>query len=251
MPQFFIDATLEKDREIELRGADAHHIALSLRLSAGDWIVLSDGSGRSFRAVISQASASRVIARIEREIARRAGRVPPALAIATIRPERFEWAIQKVVELGCRHILPFRSARTVRGKGGDGDGKRLARWRTIALEAAKQSGLPFRPEVDPPANFEELCGRFAAFSPTILFFEGESKRSIRTILQNQTRSASGESEGLIVIGPEGGYAAEEVDLARASGAVTASLGQQILKAETAAVAAFTVCQYEFGNLDLV
>jgi 16S rRNA (uracil1498-N3)-methyltransferase len=244
MPQFFVDQPLASDREIQIRGADARHIAQSLRLRAGDWIVLSDGAGRSYRATITSSAPNAVVATIGAELPPRRGVPPPALALAAIRGERFEWAIEKAVELGCRHLLPFHSARTVRGKGDEA--RKLARWRTIALEAAKQSGLPFRPEIETAQDFDALCARFGDFSAAILFFEGEEKRELRETLRGQPPA----SEGLLIIGPEGGFTAEEVRRAAEAGAVTASLGPQILRVETAAVAALAICQYELGNMDI-
>jgi 16S rRNA (uracil1498-N3)-methyltransferase len=249
MPQFFVDVPLIEGRRIELVGPDAKHIAQVLRLVPGDWLVLSDGQGRSFRARVERASARSVEALVQAELLRRAGRIPPALALASIRRERFEWALQKAVELGCNHIIPFISARTVRATAVTERDKRTDRWQRIAEEAAKQSGLAFRPEVESPVDFTKLSARFSAFAPAILFYEGEANRGLREILRGQTPSEALTREGLIVIGPEGGFTADEVREATDAGAITASLGPQILRVETAAVAAMAIWQYEVGNMD--
>ncbi|MFA4974302.1 MAG: RsmE family RNA methyltransferase [bacterium] len=247
MPQFFVDTSLAASKHVEIRGADARHILQSLRLGQGDWMVLSDGKGRSFRAVIRQAKAMSVILDIIEEITRVDPNPPPALAIASIRAERMEWAIQKSVELGCRRILPFNSARTVRKAEHAGSSRKIERLRKIALEAAKQSGLPFVPSVEKAIDFLLLCSRLTEFKPALLLYEGEAALSIRKALADADLSR----EGIIIIGPEGGFTDEEVDQARGKGALTASLGRQILKAETAAVAAVAIYQYESGNTETV
>jgi 16S rRNA (uracil1498-N3)-methyltransferase len=244
MPQFFIDQKLSEKTDVEIRGADAHHIARVLRLEKGDWLILSDGAGNSFRSTITDVGSRSVKARIEERLARRAGPTPPTLAIASIRSERLEWAVQKCVELGCRRIIPFGSARTVR-KGG-----KTERLRRIALEAAKQSGLPAMPEIDSPIEFSGLCAVLDDFSPSILLYEGERERDLKEILKERasSRHEPSSKSPLIIVGPEGGFTSDEVEAARASGVLTASIGSQILRVETAAVAAMAICQYELGNM---
>lgn len=247
MPQFFVDKSLAASKQVEIRGADARHILQSLRLRPGDWIVLSDGKGRSFRAVIRQTRAMSVILDIMEEITRPRSNPAPALAIASIRAERLEWAIQKAVELGCRRILPFNSARTVRKAVPSDAARKIVRLQKIALEAAKQSGLPFVPSVERAIDFPLLCARLPDFKPALLLYEGETALSMRKALAGAERSR----EGIIIIGPEGGFTDEEISQAQGSGALIAGLGQQILKAETAAIAAVAIYQYESGNMETV
>lgn len=241
MPQFFIDKEISEGTEVEIRGADAKHIARALRLTEGDWLILSDREGESFRSTIIEAKPRLVRARIEERMTRRTGPTPPALAIASIRSERLKWAVQKCVELGCQRIIPFGSTRTVR-KGG-----KTERLQRIAMESAKQSGLPAVPRVETPIEFDRLCEILRDFSPAILLYEGEHERSLKEILRGRPPA---EGEPLIVVGPEGGFTSDEVETARACGALTASIGSQILRVETAAVAAITIFQYELGNMGL-
>lgn len=246
MPQFFIDKKFTIDSEIEIRGGDARHISSVLRLGSGDWIVLSDGAGRSYRAKIVTSSPACVTALIGDKIQRREGLAPAVLALALIKLERFEWAIEKAVEIGCRRIIPFRSARTIPQFALNANARRLARWQKVALSAAKQSGLPFVPEIDSPHDFSNLFNAPNQFRRMIFFYEGEDKTDIRALWR--TKPADGPD--LIIIGPEGGFTNDEVALAKKSGAITASLGSQILRVETAAIAALAIWQYEEGNMDM-
>ncbi len=251
MPQFFIEKTLSEGDEVEIRGSDAHHIAGVLRLAEGDWLILSDGQGNSFRSNILTASDRSVSARIETRVERKVGPPSPVLAIASIRSERLEWAVQKSVELGCRRILPFDSARTVRRSTSGRGSRKSDRLARIALEAAKQSGLPFLPAVDEPTDFAGLCAKLGQFGAALLFYEGESGRSLRAALAEKIGKGKSDSarSPILIVGPEGGFTDEEVALALASGAISASLGSQILRVETAAVAAMAIVQYELGNMD--
>lgn len=247
MPQFFIDRKLSPESEIEIRGADAKHISQVLRLAAGDWIMLSDGGGKTFRATILASAPRSVTARIDGEAPRCESMPSPSLALALIKGDRFEWALQKCVELGCRRVIPFSSSRTVPQYRAEAGGRRLERWRRIAHEAAKQSGLPFRPEVDAPATFEELFTKGGGFGRTILFYEGETANDIRSWWGNAPKTDDRGGD-LLVIGPEGGFCADEISLAAKADAVTLGLGPQILRVETAAVAALCLWQYELGNM---
>lgn len=250
MPQFFIEKELSEGAEVEIRGSDAHHIASVLRLEEGDWLVLSDGSGSSFRSRILECRPRSIRAFIEERLARREGPPPPVLAIASIRSERLEWAIQKCVELGCVKVIPFDSARTVRRSSGKTSTRKHDRFQRIAVEAAKQSGLPVTPVVETPIEFDRLCSRLSEFDPSIMLYEGESAMDLKSVWRNIAPSAgSPKSESLIIIGPEGGFTPEEVESASRAGAITATIGSQILRVETAAIAAMAICQYELGNMD--
>ena len=248
MPQFFVDRAFETGTEVEIRGADARHISQVLRLAAGDWLVLSDGAGNAFRATITAASPRAVTALVGEALPVRPGAPAPVLALALIKADRFEWAVQKAVELGCRRIIPFRSTRTIPQIAEAADERKRARWQKIAAEAAKQSGLPFRPEIEPTAPLLELIRRAERFRRTVLLYEGERSVGIRA-LWNGDRARPAR-EDLVIVGPEGGFTDDEVKLARAAGVATASLGPQILRVETAAVAALALWQYELGNMDV-
>jgi len=245
VPQFFVDQKFDVGAEVELRGADAKHIEQVLRLTPGDWIVLSDGSGKSYEAEITKTSPRSVSARIKglRSQRRLSDLV---LAIAITKHDKTEAIIQKAVELGIARIIPFHSERTIPRLVADITDKKLERWQKISMEAAKQSGLPFRPKVERPLPFDELVNAIPDFTTSILFWEGETERDIAACKDGLSR----EGQKLVIVGPEGGFSSNEVDKARSAGAVTASLGQQILRVETAAIAALAICQYESGEFKI-
>lgn len=242
MPQFFIDRPFSVGSTVEIGGGDAHHMLTVLRLKAGDWLVVSDGKGRSYRSEIVSTGAKSVSIEVKEELKRRAASHHLSLAFAVIKHDRSEWIVQKAVELGVTHIIPFYSERTV-PKYANAD-KKHGRWLQIALEAAKQSGLPFVPEISFPLGFTDLLKRLKEYDSSLLFWEGETQDDLRSQV-----SGLG-SQVLLIIGPEGGFSSAEVEMARSAGALTASLGEQILRVETAAIASVAVTQYALGNLAL-
>ncbi|MBT3182654.1 MAG: 16S rRNA (uracil(1498)-N(3))-methyltransferase [Deltaproteobacteria bacterium] len=247
MPQFFTDADLKLGTTIELTGQDAHHIHNVLRLKPGDWILISDGEGRSFKSNIIESMKKSVTISLDKQIKRLPFTPPPTLAISPISRERFEWVVEKSVELGCKRIIPMITNRTVPHRAKIvSDQKKIRRLNEIALSAAKQSGLPFRPTICEPLIFTEVMKGVSEYDSSILFYEGEEKADIRSFWKTRSNM----SNDLIIVGPEGGFTNDEITLAQNAGTTLLSLGQQILRVETAAIAAISIWQYEIGNMDL-
>ena len=163
------------------------------------------------------------------------------LFMALPKSDKMEFVMQKSVELGVRKIVPFLSKNCVSRP--DKTDKKVERWRKIAVEAAKQCGRGYLPEVTAVMNADEAF-RLAAESGTALFFYEHETRGLRDTLENR-----GVSDTVsLVIGPEGGFAPEEVQKARDAGLVSVSLGTRILRCETAPVAALAAVLYAGGNM---
>lgn len=246
MPQFFIDKQLSKHTLVEIRGSDARHISQVLRLKKGEWIVLSNGRGENFKAEIIDSNINKVTANILEKIESGKRIIPPTLAFSIIKHDKSEIIIQKAVELGVNKIIPFVSERTVPRLSSSLTQSRMKRWNRIALEAAKQSGLPHKPEVLAPLPLQTIFKMSKNFSNTILFWEGEKKKdllSIRSLLKKEKSS-------LIIIGPEGGFSDKEITDAHNWGIATVSLGKQILRVETAVISALSICLYELGGFNI-
>jgi len=243
MPQFFVDKKITPPCEIELIGSDAHHIGNVLRLKAGDWIQISDGLGNSFKAEIERTSSKSVKISVKSAIQKAARAEPPVLALSIFKSEKFEIALQKTVELGCRRIIPVKCERSLPHLAKSSASKN-ERWNKIAIAAAKQSGLPFIPCVEKMLSFEALCDTEMKDENRAMLYEGKAVMT----LPEYFKSSKKNSGHLLLIGPEGGFSSEEVEMASRSGISTVSLGPQILRVETAAIAAVTIWQYELGNM---
>ncbi len=243
MPQFFVNKVYEVGNLVEPSKEDSKHIQQVLRLKEGDWLNLSDGRHKTYRAILRKSNLNKVLLEIQEaiEINRRPG---PILAQAIIKHDRIEWIIQKAIEIGASEVIPFSSERTIPKFTEKISNKKIERWNKIAMEAAKQSGLPWKPKVHEPIYFKNLCTS-KRFKEKILFWEGEREKSINDYFKNFRITPN----SLLIIGPEGGFAVSEIDLAKENGCITLGLGPQILRVETAAIATLSIWQYESGNMN--
>ncbi|MGH7824276.1 MAG: 16S rRNA (uracil(1498)-N(3))-methyltransferase, partial [Candidatus Binatia bacterium] len=177
----------------------------------------------------------------------RAGRESPlelTLALGLTKGEKMDFVIEKATELGVRAIAPFVSRYTVPKLDDNKIARRVERWQKIALSAAKQSGRTHIPEIFSLTGFEELLQRPWPDTLKLLFWETESQQTIRRIYETQRDIGA----ILTVIGPEGGFSDEEAKKAVHAGFRTVKLGERILRAETAAVAALAIVQSWWGDL---
>jgi 16S rRNA (uracil1498-N3)-methyltransferase len=172
--------------------------------------------------------------------------LPVTLVMAVYKFDRMEWAIGKATELGVAAIAPVIARRTEKHLA-QAAGKRVERWRRLAVEAAQQSRRSDVPQIYDPVSLSERVKAAsaatgdAARSATIVLAEQERTTTLRIAVEDALRQAGSEMPALeIAIGPEGGWAAEEEALFDANGWRAASLGPRILRAETAALAALAV-----------
>lgn len=243
--RFYVEHIQENQARATISGPEARHITRVLRMGRGDRLVLMDGQGRCFQALIEKTDRYNVTVALEKELPPLpAPRVEIILWLAVIKSRGMDFALQKACELGVACIRPFLSERTVVRLQGDRSLKKVGHWRSIVKEASKQSGRK-PPHVDEPLYFRELLKREDSESgvKTILW-EQEEGRDLKRLL----RSCSPVKRFLGVIGPEGGFEGEEVREAEKVGFVPVSLGGGVLRAETAAITLAAIVQYEWGDL---
>ena len=172
--------------------------------------------------------------------------VPLALRLTVAqglpKGHKMDFVVEKATELGVARIVPFASERTV---GGSERAGKLERWRRIATAAAQQCGRTDVPAVEAPCGFDELLAAMPRFDATFVPWELAGGGPLRDRLP---ALLGGVRDALVVIGPEGGLAAAEVDAARAVGAHAISLGSRIFRTETAALVACTALLYAAGDL---
>lgn len=233
MPQFLIPPGGKTGDRVLLSREESHHLAKVLRHRVGDAIRLTDGRGSLFEGRIESLS-PRGAVRIESAVPRKApyGRV--LLAQGLLKGEKMEFVIQKAAELGAAEILPFTSSRTI--AEWKKDSRKWERWRKIAEAASKQSGRAHHLTVQEPVVFEKILETHA--ESKVIFWEEFNESATFPI---------GESV-LVLIGPEGGFSGQEASLAKDKGFSVLSMGSLVLRAETAAVAALSIIQYEMGNI---
>jgi len=225
--------------------AQAQQIARVLRLRPGDRVAGFDGSGRVAELALETVTAKAVRGALVPGSARRAPwplPLRPLLYLALIRPQRFEWAIEKATELAAWRIVPLLTERTAHA-GAEPSAARLRRWQTIAGAAAEQCGAAYVPAIARPLPLAAALREPAA--RRLFAWEGDGARqSVREALLGVSRRTPAQHEAMadvpevaIFVGPEGGFSEGEVELARTAGCRLVTLGSLIVRAETAALAA--------------
>jgi 16S rRNA (uracil1498-N3)-methyltransferase len=231
-------------------GADeARHLRDVLRLNRGDEVFVFDGDGREFRCVVEESGRSKAMLSVvsEVEAARSESSLRLTLAVALLKGEKFDLVVQKATELGATRIVPvITKYADVRLRDEADSTRRVARWQRIALEACKQSGRARVPDIDEPA----ACASFIESVPSnvgewrVMFAERGGVGLVETIKNLQSKP----NAVTALIGSEGGWTDEEIQLAQDAGWSVVTLGGRTLRAETAAIAVAALLQHAFGDL---
>jgi 16S rRNA (uracil1498-N3)-methyltransferase len=237
MSSLFLPPSSFVSSEIIITDEKAHYLTHVLRLKKGQYITLLDGQGRRYhaRCVSFSKKEVRVVVVNVQKIAPHSS-LSLTLAQSIVRSSKMDLIIEKATELGVNEIIPLITEHTQIRKT-----SKITRWRAIAMSAAQQSSRIFVPEIHAPLHFRDfLCKGYKG----IMFWEKESSGRLKEILKSLRPCAS----IAVVTGPEGGFTQAEVEMARAYHFLLASLGSTILKAETAAITALSIIQYELGNI---
>lgn len=230
MPRFFCDTDLLVGMETDLPQAIARHLTV-LRLAVGSQVTLFNGKGGEYEAELLSVSKNRALVKIvahhsiEREL-------PYRITLAQGLPEagKMDWIIEKAVELGVSAIQPIAAERSVGRLQGDRVEKRLDRWWSVIVAAAQQCGRNTLPDILPPQLLEQVI-RANSTSTCIMFSPRASLTLSAWAKQQQPQDIT------ILIGPEGGFSQMEEAQAVAAGVVFLSMGDRILRTETAGLAA--------------
>ena len=230
MPRFFVDPDAIQGDTITVTGDDARHIARSLRMAVGDEVTLSDGLGVEYSCRLTKIRDEECIAEVlSSEKSKREPTHPVTLYMAYPKGDKLETVVQKSVELGASHIVPFESERCIKRPAPEKAEKQTARLQRIADEAAKQCGRGILPTVHTPVSFGAMLDMMAKHSLVLFCYEKEDTTTIRAALEN----ATGLSDLAVIVGAEGGFSEKEAAAIVDKGAKCVSLGPRILRCETA------------------
>lgn len=235
MPKFFTKPDFIDDKEIKIVGEDVSHISKVLRMSAGDNIVVCDGEGNDYDAVITSISKTEVVAEITgKYVCNAEPCVNVTLYQALPKQGKMEYIIQKNTELGINKIIPVYTKRCV-VKPSD----KTERWAKVAEAAAKQCGRGIIPQIMPVVTFDEAVEQMKEYDLALMPYECEEENGLKKVLQSADYKNIS-----IFIGPEGGFDIKEVEAAKNAGVKTVTLGKRILRTETAASAVLPIIMYE-------
>lgn len=252
MHRFFIQPECIQGRTVILEGAVVHQIRHVLRLRPGDHVLVLDNSGWEWDVELARVSKDRVEGRTQgKSLVRGEPRTKITLYQGVLKANRFEFALQKGTEVGIVEFVPVVSSRCVIADV-DAVDKKAVRWRRIVLEAAEQACRGLLPVIRPAMLFAAACER-ARFSGGLSILPWEqAETGLKLFLRSDEQATETGSRPFSInlfVGPEGGFAADEVNLARRYDIHPVTLGSRILRAETAGLVAASAILYDLGDLD--
>ncbi len=238
MYNFFVDSENKQSGCYFISGPDYNHIKNVLRMRIGESFLVSS-NGKSDLCEIEAFSEEKVIAKIIEENYKNTN-LPIKIHLFQGLPksEKMELIIQKAVELGAEEIIPVEMSRSVVKLDDKKKKSKTARWQAISESAAKQSKRNSVPVVSDVISFKEVLKKAAELD--ILLVPYENKNGMEATREALSEIKSGMSVG-ILIGPEGGFDEAEIEAALNIGCKVISLGSRILRTETAAIAAISMC----------
>lgn len=247
LTRVYLDTELQTGSSIELARDSASHVAKVLRARAGDELILFNGQGGEFSAVIEAVRGSRVTVGVG--AARHANRESP-LQITLIqcvpRGDRMDFVVQKATELGVARIVPVLSQRSVVRLDSSQIASKRLHWQAVAVSACEQCGRNRLPQLDAAQPLSTYLGSL----------EPAAAHALRWVLEphDESQHPSDGQSGIAVhavefaIGPEGGFAPQELEAFELCGFTQIGLGPRVLRTETAAIAGIVMLQTRFGDM---
>jgi len=240
LTRVYVEADLTPGSVVELPLGTASHLAKVLRARSGDELILFNGDGREFMGAIESVRGSRVSASVgdSRGVDRES---PLAITLVQCVPrgDRMDFIVQKATELGVARLVPVLSQRSVVRLDKTHSESKAIHWRAVAVSACEQCGRNRVPAIEPAKPLLDYLGEPASGTGPKLVFEPDSADA-------HPAAPGGAAE--IAIGPEGGFAPDELEAFRVAGYSQVGLGPRILRAETAAIAAVVWLQARFGDM---
>jgi len=231
-----------------LGGSEAHHARSVLRLKPADRVTLFDGRGREATAEIVSLDAGAVRLRVVQEAVTPPLRARITLAQAIPKGKNMDLIVQKAVEIGAAEIFPLLSDRTVVQLDPESAAQKQAKWQTVAIEAAKQCGQNWLPQVHEPRTPEAFFREAApgGYDLRLIGSLQPGAQHLKKILADYAEGHHGTrpERVLMLIGPEGDFTPAEIALARSRGCAPLTLGPIILRVETAAIYCLSILSYE-------
>ncbi|MGN0383340.1 MAG: 16S rRNA (uracil(1498)-N(3))-methyltransferase [Eubacterium sp.] len=241
MYRFFVDNAAIREENIVIRGKDVNHIVNVLRMKTGENILISNGHDKDYECVIESISAHEVIARII-DVHGAMTELPSKIYLFQGIPksDKMELIIQKAVELGVYEVIPVSTKRSIVKLDEKKAEAKVKRWNLISESAAKQSKRIIIPSVNRVMNFEEALNYAKSIDMVIIPYEEAQNMAYTKSILSAVKG--GTSIG-IFIGPEGGFAPEEVEAAKNMGAFEITLGKRILRTETAGMTVLSILMF--------
>ncbi len=251
MHRHFVPAETLRETRVALDHANSRHFLNVLRLGRGDEVELFDGQGATARYRIADAARGGVTLERQGDVVRHPRPACRLVLGACIsKGKRMEWTVEKAVELGASEIIPIASRFSVVRLDDEGGAEKRERWMRIAIDAARQCSAVYLPEITEPMDLDTALRRLASShdtAQTALFAGALQPDAIpfRDALAALRASGRAVQSAAWLVGPEGDFSPDEYDALRAAGVAFVSLGDLVLRTETAAIYGLCVLGAEF------
>ncbi len=240
IPRCYISQPLQAGTTVELPAETAHHLIHVLRLRELQALVLFNGEGGEYSARLERVGKKAVVANIEdHSDINRESPLRITLAQGISRGQKMDYTVQKAVELGITRLVPILDERTAVRLAGERLEKKLQHWRKIIIAACEQCGRNLLPDLSAPMRSRDWID--SDDTPLKLVLDPLAEAGFEELSCDEQALS-------LLIGSEGGLGADEIAAAGAAGFQAVRLGPRVLRTETAAVAALSVCQQRWGDL---
>jgi 16S rRNA (uracil1498-N3)-methyltransferase len=245
MHRFYIAPENWHPDALVLTGSEAHHSRNVLRLEPGDKVVLFDGRGHEVTAEITASDPAQIQLRKLHE-----ARTPPlrcriTLGQAIPKGKNMDLIVQKAVEIGAAEIAPILSDRTIVRLDEESAASKQEKWQTVAIEAAKQCGQNWLPQVQTPQSLAQFFQEHRRFDLQLIgSLQTDAVHLKKILAEYSTEHCDRPANVLMLVGPEGDFTPAELSLARSQGCRPITLGPIVLRVETASIYCLSVLSYE-------
>src|SRR5437763_14576878 len=245
MHRFYVARENWNPDALTLTGTEAHHCRNVLRLESGDKIVLFDGRGRELTAEITSRDGGQISVRKLHEAKTPPLRCQITLGQAIPKGKNMDLIVQKAVEIGAAEIAPILSDRTVVRLDEESAASKQAKWQSVAIEAAKQCGQNWLPQIHIPQTMSQFFQQRRRFDLQLIGSLQSDAVHLKKILADySTEHGDRPSSVLMLVGPEGDFTPAELALARSHGCRPITLGPIVLRVETASIYCLSILSYE-------
>jgi len=240
---FYVKPDMVRGNELIFLEDEAHHLSKVMRKKKGDLVWAVDGEGTAYEVEILYIEKNQVRARILRT-RRRIGEpvAEVTLAQGILKGEKFDWLVEKAVEIGVRRIIPLISEYSIAVAGP----QKIARWKRIALSAMKQSGRSILPEISLAQPLKRVLAMGSDCRYRLIAHSGPGSTQLKISRENRPILSS---KSFLIIGPEGGFTQEEIEQAVEQGFTPVTLGPRRLRAETAGIVLTALLLSQLGEME--
>jgi 16S rRNA (uracil1498-N3)-methyltransferase len=250
MPDFraYAPAVPAAATEIRLTPEESHHLVTVNRCGRGDPVIAFDGLGREWLTECTDASKSATVLRVRETRPAQARAFAITLAQALPKGSTMDDIVRQATEIGAARIVPLLSERTQVHLDGDRADKKTDKWRTTAIEAAKQCGNPWLPEITPPQDFAAFLVSAARYDLKLIASLHAGATTLKRALATYSAKHGHPPHSVLwLVGPEGDFSPAEMTAAITAGCSPITLGPLVLRSDTAAVYALSILSHELGG----